>query len=67
MNFKKNNLASEKLSNHNEEEAISTDLSSDWPIDITLQKCGHPHSPPIQARKIGRAWISLLGPRCANK
>ena len=37
MNFKKNNLASEKLKNHDEDEGIATDLSSDWPIDITLK------------------------------
>jgi hypothetical protein len=61
MNFKKNNLASEKLSNHNEEEAISTDLSSDWPIDIAIQKCGTqiPHrSKPERLVGLGfRCWV----------
>lgn len=61
MNFKKNNLASEKLKNHDEDEGIATDLSSDWPIDITLQKCGT-HI-PLQSkpeRLVGlgfRCWV----------
>ena len=61
MNFKKKNTSSEISNMELQEDTVSTDLSSDWPIDIAVQKCGT-HI-PLQSkpeRLVGlgfRCWV----------
>lgn len=61
MDFKKKYLATDSSTSRDDDKALATDLSADWPINIAIQKCGT-HI-PLQSkpeRLVGlgfRCWV----------